>query len=252
MNKNKELHTRQELIVELYNHTMKQLCRGNIGDFKDGIAMINTLATLVTSPNFPATFTARDRDIGLLAGETIAICEKEDYIVELEDGLRARIAELEAENERLQDAWFRDETICPDGSLRPKASDLLTRILELEYNASNNAMSIHAIMNLLDINGEMHEFSDDMYDTTLDLAHKLRARIAELEEELRWIPVEEKLPEKYRDDETGELIPFLACTKKAKLPFRALYDGTQWGDGMFPVEVTHWKPLPKLPKECEK
>ena len=163
MSENKELHTRQELIVELYNHTIRQLCRGNIGDFKDGIAMINTLATLVTSPNFPATFTTRD--IGLLACETIAICEKEDYIVELEDGLRARIAELEAAQ--------------------------------------------------------------------------------------RWIPVEEKLPEKYRDDETGELIPFLACTKKAELPFRALYDGTQWGDGMFPVEVTHWKPLPKLPKESE-
>lgn len=90
------------------------------------------------------------------------------------------------------------------------------------------------------------------YWNTRPIEDGLRARIAELEEELRWIPVEEKLPEKYRDDETGELIPFLACTKKAELPFRALYDGTQWGDGMFPVEVTHWKPLPGLPEESEK
>ena len=46
--------------------------------------------------------------------------------------LVARIAELEAENDRLQAGWFRDETICPDGSLRPKVSDLLNRIAELE------------------------------------------------------------------------------------------------------------------------
>ena len=49
-----------------------------------------------------------------------------------EDALHARIAELEEENDRLQDGWFRDETICPDGSLRPKVSDLLNRIAELE------------------------------------------------------------------------------------------------------------------------
>lgn len=51
--------------------------------------------------------------------------------------LQERIAELEVENERLQDAWFRDETICPDGSLRPKVSDLLKRVTELE---AENAM----------------------------------------------------------------------------------------------------------------
>jgi len=50
----------------------------------------------------------------------------------IEDELHARIAELEVENERLQDAWFVDETICPDGSLRPKVSTLLKRIAELE------------------------------------------------------------------------------------------------------------------------
>ena len=44
----------------------------------------------------------------------------------------ARIAELEAENDRLQGAWFKDETICPDGSLKPKVSTLLSRIAELE------------------------------------------------------------------------------------------------------------------------
>ena len=50
----------------------------------------------------------------------------------IEDALTARIAELEVENDRLQAGWFRDETICPDGSLRPTVSQLLSRIAELE------------------------------------------------------------------------------------------------------------------------
>jgi Lar family restriction alleviation protein len=50
----------------------------------------------------------------------------------IEDALHARIAELEEENDRLQAAWFVEETICPDGSLRPNVSDLLSRIAELE------------------------------------------------------------------------------------------------------------------------
>ena len=54
-----------------------------------------------------------------------------DWVSE-KDALNARIAELEEENDRLQDAWFNDETICPDGSLKPKVSDFLNRIAKLE------------------------------------------------------------------------------------------------------------------------
>ena len=49
-----------------------------------------------------------------------------------ESPLRSRIAELEEENDSLQSVWFADETICPDGSLKPKVSALLSRIAELE------------------------------------------------------------------------------------------------------------------------
>lgn len=57
------------------------------------------------------------------------------------------------------------------------------RIAELEYKASDNASSIHAIISVLDVNDETQGFSEDMYDTTLGLAHKLRTRVAELEAE---------------------------------------------------------------------
>lgn len=60
-----------------------------------------------------------------------------------------------------------------------------------------------------------------------------------------WISVENP-PDEYRD-EYGELIPFLACCKGTVYPFRAVYDGKNWGDGIGVLEVTHWMPLPEPP-----
>ena len=71
--------------------------------------------------------------------ELLARIAELEALVNVSEGLyeriyeqAARIAELEADNDRLQDAWFKDETICPDGSLKPKVSTLLSRIAELE------------------------------------------------------------------------------------------------------------------------
>lgn len=63
----------------------------------------------------------------------------------------------------------------------------------------------------------------------------------------QWIPANEP-PKKYRD-EYGELIPFLVCEYGTEKPFRAVYDGREWGDGCFAIMVTHWMPLPEPPKE---
>jgi len=67
------------------------------------------------------------------------------------DELNARIAKLEAENDRLQDAWFLDETICPDGSPRPTVSQLLSRIAELEAERASLGVRIHDEMSQLEI-----------------------------------------------------------------------------------------------------
>ena len=61
--------------------------------------------------------------------------------------------------------------------------ELQERIVKLEYNAANDASSIHAIITLLDINDEMHGVAEDMYKAALNLAHKLRASFEELEAE---------------------------------------------------------------------
>ena len=65
-----------------------------------------------------------------------------------------------------------------------------------------------------------------------------------------WISVEERLPteEEYRD-ECGELIPLLVCEKDTRYPYRAMYDGVEWGDGLMKIcGITHWMPLPEPPK----
>ena len=61
-----------------------------------------------------------------------------------------------------------------------------------------------------------------------------------------WISVAEH-PKEYRD-EYGELIPFLVCVEGTDYPFRALYDGKTWGDGIFKINVKWWMPLPQPPK----
>lgn len=61
----------------------------------------------------------------------------------------------------------------------------------------------------------------------------------------KWIPVSEP-PKEYRD-EYGELIPFLVCEKGTEYPFRGLYDGKTWGDGLISIYPTHWMPLPDPP-----
>ena len=61
-----------------------------------------------------------------------------------------------------------------------------------------------------------------------------------------WIPAEYP-PKEYRD-EYGELIPFLVCEEGTDYPFRAMYDGKTWGDGIFAITVKWWMPLPQPPK----
>ena len=61
-----------------------------------------------------------------------------------------------------------------------------------------------------------------------------------------WVSVAEP-PKEYRD-EYGELIPFLVCAEGTDYPFRAMYDGKTWGDGIFAIHVKWWMPLPQPPK----
>ena len=64
-----------------------------------------------------------------------------------------------------------------------------------------------------------------------------------------WISVAEP-PKEYRD-KYGELIPFLVCVEGTDYPFRAMYDGKTWGDGIFAIPVKWWMHLPAPPKKMD-
>ena len=84
-------------------------------------------------------------------------------------------------------------------------------------------------------------------NTSEEIAENLIANGVTVQE---WISAAEP-PEEYRD-EYGELIPFLVCEEGTDYPFRAMYDGKTWGDGIFSVLVKWWMHLPAPPKEKER
>ena len=94
----------------------------------------------------------------------------------------------------------------------------------------------------------------DAAATALGAADK---RIAELEAAQRWIPVKERLPtvseyrngDKFKSMDSNELVPFLVCCEDTEIPFRAFYDGKNWGDGWGKQNVTHWQALPQPPQK---
>ena len=75
----------------------------------------------------------------------------------------------------------------------------------------------------------------------------------------RWIPCAERLPavseyrngDKFKSMDSNELVPFLVCCEDTEIPFRAFYDGKNWGDGWGKQNVTHWRKLPQPPEEGE-
>lgn len=77
--------------------------------------------------------------------------------------------------------------------------------------------------------------------------------VVKMLEQSEWISVEERLPsEDEQRDEYEELVPFLVVEHDTKYPYRAFYDGNEWGDGLMKIRgITHWMPLPEAPKGGE-
>lgn len=90
-----------------------------------------------------------------------------------------------------------------------------------------------------------------------DLMQEQKERIVELEDQLWWIPVGERLPD--LDDGAvlldGELtaVKVLAAIEGAKRSTELYFDGEEFfdytGDEIIPYRVTHWRPMPEVPGE---
>ena len=94
--------------------------------------------------------------------------------------------------------------------------------------------------------GMSSEYAEGYLDC-IDAAKEMLAKGYRKQE---WISVEERLPsDEEQRDEYGELVPFLVCEKDTTYPYRAFYDGKEWGDGLMRIRgITHWMPLPEPPK----
>ena len=97
------------------------------------------------------------------------------------------------------------------------------------------------------------------WETPITLGDHLDAAVDALEaadKAQRWIPCSERLPtaseyrngDRYKSMDSNELVPLLVCCGDTEIPFRAFYDGKNWGDGWGKQNVTHWQPLPLAPK----
>ena len=63
-----------------------------------------------------------------------------------------------------------------------------------------------------------------------------------------WISCSERFPEKPRENPKleGRYVElYLVVEKESDYPFRAFWNGKSFTDGMFPLDVIAWQPLPK-------
>lgn len=66
----------------------------------------------------------------------------------------------------------------------------------------------------------------------------------------RWIPVEERLPEVWRNDETAELVNYMICSPDFGVDIGNYHaKAKKWLCIALPCTVTHWMPLPEPPEE---
>ena len=90
-------------------------------------------------------------------------------------------------------------------------------------------------------------------DDLAEAADRIEAQAKEIEK-LRgqvphWIPVEERLPEVWRNDETAELVNYMICSPDFGVDIGNYHaKAKKWLCMALPCTVTHWMPLPEPPE----
>lgn len=96
----------------------------------------------------------------------------------------------------------------------------------------------------------MREAADRIVNQSTHIA-ALQQEIEKLRGQLpRWIPVEERLPEVWRNDETAELVNYMIYSPDFGVDIGNYHaKAKKWLCMALPCTVTHWAPLPEPPKE---
>ena len=92
----------------------------------------------------------------------------------------------------------------------------------------------------------------DLIEKLTDRCARYAEEIAVLQEREKWVPVTERLPEVWRNDETSELVNYMIYSPDFGVDIGNYHaNAKKWLCMALPCTVTHWMPLPEPPKEVE-
>ena len=90
----------------------------------------------------------------------------------------------------------------------------------------------------------------DLIERLTDRCARYAEEIAVAQEKTRWIPVTERLPEVWRNDENAELVNYMIYSPDFGVDIGNYHaKAKKWLCMALPCTVTHWRPLPEPPKE---
>ena len=89
----------------------------------------------------------------------------------------------------------------------------------------------------------------DLIEKLTDRCARYAEEIAVLQEREKWVPVTERLPEVWRNDETAELVIYMIYSPDFGVDIGNYHaKAGKWLCMALPCTVTHWRPLPDGPE----
>ena len=89
----------------------------------------------------------------------------------------------------------------------------------------------------------------ELIEKLTDRCARYAEEIAVLQEREKWVPVTERLPEVWRNDETSELVNYMMYSPDFGVDIGNYHaNAKKWLCMALPCTVTHWRPLPDGPE----
>lgn len=96
---------------------------------------------------------------------------------------------------------------------------------------------------------EMMNAAAELIEKLTDRCARYAEEIAVLQEREKWVPVTERLPEVWRNDETSELVNYMIYSPDFGVDIGNYHaKARKWLCMALPCTVTHWRPLPDGPE----
>lgn len=135
------------------------------------------------------------------------------------------------------DWWENGDMMYPLGGLE---KDLLAAADRLENQNAHIAALQKEIEKLRGQNKQLREAAALVTKESAELLER------------RWIPVDERLPDVWRNDETAELVNYMIYSPDFGVDIGNYHaKAKKWLCMALPCTVTHWMPLPEPPEEVE-